>query len=70
LQGCSSPGPDANGGPPAGHVEDVSGLLFPLFRAFMGGAIRRHHEGLNDAVKERAEGHREAVLTSSARGVT
>lgn len=52
------------------HFEDVSGLLFPLFRAFMGGAIRRHHEGLNDAVKERAEGHREAVLTSSARGVT
>ena len=40
------------------HVEDVRGLLFPLFRAFMGGAIRRHHEGLNDAVKERAEGHR------------
>jgi hypothetical protein len=40
------------------HVEDVSGLLFPLFRAFMGGAIRRHHEGLNDAVKERAEAHR------------
>jgi len=37
------------------HVEDVSGLLFPLFRAFMGGAIRRHHEGLNDAVRERAE---------------
>jgi len=37
------------------HVEDVSGLLFPLFRAFMGGAVRRHHEGLNDAVKERGE---------------
>ena len=40
------------------HVEDVSGLLFPLFRALMGGAIQRHHEGLNDAVKERAEGRR------------
>ena len=40
------------------HVEDVSGLLFPLVRAVMGGAIQRHHEGLNDAVKERAEGHR------------
>ncbi len=40
------------------HVEDVSGLLFPLFRALMGGAIQRHHEGLNDAVKARAEGRR------------
>lgn len=40
------------------HVEDVSGMLFPLFRAFMGGAIRRHHEGLNEAVKERAEARR------------
>lgn len=40
------------------HVEDVSGLLFPLFRALMGGAIQRHHEGLNGAVKERAEGRR------------
>ena len=39
------------------HVEDVSGLLSHC-RAFMGGAIRRHHEGLNDAVKERAEAHR------------
>ena len=40
------------------HVEEVSGLLFPLFRAVMGEAIRRHHEGLNDAVKERAEERR------------
>jgi hypothetical protein len=37
------------------HVEEVSGLLFPLFRAVMGAAIRRHHEDLNAAVKERAE---------------
>jgi hypothetical protein len=40
------------------HVEDVSGLLFPLFRVFMGGAIRRHHDRLNAAIKERAERHR------------
>jgi hypothetical protein len=40
------------------HVEEVSGLLFPLFRAFMGGAIQRHHDGLNTAVKARAEGPR------------
>jgi hypothetical protein len=39
------------------HVEDVSGLLFPIFRAFMGGAIQRHHERLNAALKERVEEH-------------
>ena len=27
------------------HVEDVHGLLFPLFRALMGSAIQRHHDG-------------------------
>lgn len=39
------------------HVEDVRGLLFPLFRAVMGSAIQRHHEGLNVALTERAENH-------------
>jgi len=38
------------------HVEDVSGLLFPLFRTLMGGAIQRHHQDLNGAIKARAEG--------------
>jgi hypothetical protein len=38
------------------HVEDVTGLLFPVFRAVMGPAIQRHHENLNDALKRRAEG--------------
>lgn len=37
------------------HVEDVSGVLFPLFRAFMGGAIQSHHQNLNTALKARAE---------------
>lgn len=37
------------------HVEDVHGLIFPLFRLMMGGAIRGHHEGFNDALKARAE---------------
>ena len=37
------------------HVEDVHGLLFPLFRVLMGSAIQRHHEGLNAALKQRAE---------------
>ncbi len=50
--------PQADGTVLFTHVEDVSGLLFPVFRAFMGGAIQGHHESLNDAVKERAEGRR------------
>lgn len=37
------------------HVEDVHGALFPLFRAFMGGAIQRSHDGFNTALKDRAE---------------
>lgn len=37
------------------HVEDVHGLLFPVFRAFMGGAIQRSHDTFNRSLKERAE---------------
>jgi len=38
------------------HVEDVRGVLFPLFRAVMGSAIQRHHDALDVALRERAEG--------------
>jgi hypothetical protein len=38
------------------HVEDVHGVLFPLFRAFMGSAIQRSHDAFNAALKDRAEG--------------
>jgi hypothetical protein len=37
------------------HVEDVSGLLFPVFRAVMGSAIQEHHNNLNVALKDRSE---------------
>ena len=37
------------------HVEDVGGLLFPLFRTLMGSAIQRHHDALNTALTRRAE---------------
>jgi hypothetical protein len=37
------------------HVEDVHGLLFPLFRALMGSAIQRHHDALNAALTKRAQ---------------
>ena len=38
------------------HVEKISGVLFPLFRAVMGSAIQRHHDGFNASLKARAEG--------------
>jgi len=44
------------------HVEDVHGLLFPVFRALMGSAIQRHHDALNAALKNRAE----ALATQAA----
>ncbi len=47
--------PQADGTVLFTHVEDVRGLLFPVFRWFMGGAIRHHHENLNDAIKKRSE---------------
>lgn len=47
--------PQPDGGVLVTHIEDVSGLLFPLFRAVMGSAIRQHHEGFNEALKGRAE---------------
>jgi hypothetical protein len=37
------------------HVETVTGLLFPVFRAVMGSAIQEHHDNLNSALKDRAE---------------
>jgi hypothetical protein len=37
------------------HVETVTGLLFPVFRAVMGSAIQEHHDNLNTALKDRAE---------------
>jgi hypothetical protein len=37
------------------HVEHVRGVLFPLFRVLMGGAIQRHHDDLNSSLKNRAE---------------
>ena len=45
------------------HVEDVHGVLFPLFRAVMGSAIQRSHDAFNAALKKRAEGE---VSTASA----
>jgi hypothetical protein len=37
------------------HVEDVHGVLFPVFRLLMGSAIQRHHDELNTALMHRAE---------------
>ena len=37
------------------HVETVTGLFYPVFRAIMGRAIQEHHDNLNTALKDRAE---------------
>lgn len=37
------------------HVDHVRGALFPALRVFMGGALQRHHDSLNAALKQRAE---------------
>ena len=46
---------DGDGAVSVTHVEDVSGALFPVFRLIMGSAIQKHHDGLNSALKQRAE---------------
>ena len=37
------------------HVETVTGLFFPVFRAIMGSAIQEHHDNLSAALTDRAE---------------
>lgn len=37
------------------HVEDLRGLIAPVFGALMGGALQRHHDGFNTALRRRAE---------------
>jgi hypothetical protein len=37
------------------HVEDIHGLLAPLFAVFMGGPVERSHHALNHALRTRAE---------------
>ena len=37
------------------HVEDVRGVLFPLFSVVMGSAIQRSHDAFNSALKRRVE---------------
>ena len=37
------------------HIETVTGLFYPVFRAIMGRAIQEHHDNLNTALKDRAE---------------
>jgi hypothetical protein len=37
------------------HVEDIHGLLAPLFALIMGGPVERSHHALNRALRARAE---------------
>lgn len=38
------------------HVEDVHGLLAPLFSVLMGTPVQKSHTALNEALRVRAEG--------------
>jgi ubiquinone/menaquinone biosynthesis C-methylase UbiE len=39
------------------HLEDIHGLLAPVFALFMGGPVERSHRLLNEALRARAEAH-------------
>jgi hypothetical protein len=45
------------------HVEDLQGLIAPVFEALMGRSVRRHHDTFNESLKRRAE-------VMAAQGVT
>jgi hypothetical protein len=36
-------------------VEDIGGLIIPIFKLMMGEAIQRSHNNFNEALKKRAE---------------
>lgn len=38
------------------HVEDVGGILAPVFKLLMGAALQESHDAFNQALKRRAEG--------------
>ena len=38
------------------HLEDIHGLLGPVFALFMGGPVEQSHRRLNEALRARAEG--------------
>lgn len=48
--------PEADGTVQVTHIEDVGGAFFPVFKTLMGGAIQKHHDNFNDALRRRAEG--------------
>lgn len=50
------------------HVEDVTGLLFPVFRAASGSAIQKHHANLNRALKARRRPHARGVPGRERKG--
>ena len=37
------------------HVEDIGGILAPLFKIVMGKAVQKSHDGFNEALRKRAE---------------
>ena len=46
------------------HVEDIHGLLAPVFAVFMGAPVERSHHAFNDALRTRAESpHADMLFT-------
>lgn len=37
------------------HVEDITGLLAPVFELLMGSSVQRSHDDFNEALRRRAE---------------
>src|SRR5207248_242305 len=37
------------------HVEELQGLIAPVFGALMGRSVQRHHDTFNESLKSRAE---------------
>lgn len=50
------------------HVEEVTGLLEPLFRTAMGGAIQAGHDQFNESLKRQAEGVESGASRSGPAG--
>jgi hypothetical protein len=44
------------------HVEDIHGVLAPLFAVVMGGPVQRSHDALNHALRTRVESLRRNIL--------
>ena len=50
------------------HVEDLQGLIAPVFGALMGRSVQRHHDTFNESLKSRAEAMAAQAATERTSG--